>query len=49
MKIVKLFEIECKKHYIINVKRVAKDNEAKRLKREDFILLLDLNYDIQFM
>ena len=49
VKIVELFEIECKKHYIMNVKRIAKDDKARRLKKEGFILLLDLNYDIQFM
>ena len=49
VKVIELFGIEGKKHYIINVKRIAKDDKARRLKREDFILLLDLNYDIQFM
>ena len=46
MKIVNLSEIEYKKHYIINIKRIIKDNKTRRLKREDFILLLDLNYNI---
>ena len=32
----------------MNVKRIVKD-KTKRLKRESFILLLDLNYNIQFM
>ena len=49
VKIIKLFKIECKKHYIINIKRIIKDNKAKRLKRKSFILLLNLNYDIQFI
>ena len=49
VKVIKLFEIKCKKHYIINIKRVIKDDEIRRLKREGFILLLDLNYDIQFI
>ena len=49
MKIVKLFEIKCKRHYIIYVKRIAKDDETRRLKKKDFILLLNLNYNIQFM
>ena len=49
VKIIELFEIEYKKHYIINVKRVIKDDEARRLKRGGFILLLNLNYNIQFM
>ena len=49
VKIVNLFEIECKKYYIMNVKRVIKDDKAKRLKKKDSILLLNLNYDIQFI
>ena len=48
VKIIELPEIECKKHYIINVKRVIKDDKTRRLKRKGFILLLNLNYDIQF-
>ena len=46
IKVVELPEIEYKKHYIINVKRVVKDDETRRLKKKSFILLLDLNYDI---
>ena len=46
VKIIKLFKIKCKKHYIMNVKRITKDDKARRLKRGGFILLLDLNYDI---
>ena len=34
IKIINLFEIKCKKYYIINVKRVAKDNETRRLKKK---------------
>ena len=49
VKVIKLFEIEYKKHYIINIKRIIKNNKARRLKRRDFILLLNLNYDIQFI
>ena len=49
VKIIELLEIECKKHYIINIKRIAKDDKARRLKRKNFILLLNLNYDIQFI
>ena len=49
VKIVELFKIKYKKHYIINVKRIAKDDEARRLKKKSFILLLNLNYDIQFI
>ena len=49
IKIIKLFEIKCKKHYIINVKQIAKDDKARRLKKENFILLLNLNYNIQFI
>ena len=49
VKVIELFEIKYKKYYIINVKRVIKDDKARRLKKESFILLLDLNYDIQFI
>ena len=49
MKVINLSEIECKKYYIMNIKRVVKDDEARRLKKKGFILLLNLNYDIQFI
>ena len=32
VKIVKLFEIEYKKHYIMSIERVAKDDKARHLK-----------------
>ena len=40
IKVIELFEVEYKKHYIINVKRVIKNDKARRLKKGDFILLL---------
>ena len=49
IKVIELSEIKCKKHYIMNIKRVAKDDEARRLKKRGSILLLNLNYDIQFI
>ena len=49
VKIVDLFEIKCKKYYIMNVKRDIKDDETRRLKKRGLILLLNLNYDIQFI
>ena len=48
--IVKLFEMRNKKHYILHVKHFIKKNEIdKHLKWEDQLLLLNCNYDIQFM
>ena len=36
IKIINLFEIKYKNYYIINIKRVAKDNKVKRLKKKLF-------------
>lgn len=47
--IVGLPSIGCTKHYILNVKRVAKDEGGKRLERGGQILLLYVNYNIQFL
>ena len=47
--VVGLPGIGCRKHYVMHVKRVAKDDGGTRLERGGQILLLDLNYDIQYM
>ena len=49
IKIIKLFKIKCKKHYIMHIKRITKNDKTKRLKKRTFILLLNLNYNIQFI
>ena len=48
-KIINLSNIEYKKHYVLNIKRIAKEKKGKRLKKKGQILLLDLNYNIQFI
>ena len=48
--IIKFLDIDIKKHYVLQINRIKRNNDIKKnLEKDEHALLLYYNYDIQFI